>query len=77
MRENRLRWFSHVRHRPTDASVQRVECIKVGQVKRVQGRPKKTWMEVIRQDIKAKGLNKGILLDRDEWRMLTYVPNPA
>ena len=23
-----------------------------------QGRPKKTWMEVIRQDIEAKGLNK-------------------
>ena len=44
MRENRLRWFGHVRRRPTDASVRRIECIKLGKVKRAQGRPKKTWM---------------------------------
>ena len=25
MRENRLRWFGHVRRSPTDASVRRVE----------------------------------------------------
>ena len=47
MRENRLRWFGHVRRRLTDASLQRVERINLGQVKRAQGRPKKTWMEVI------------------------------
>jgi len=42
MRENRLQWFGHVRRRPTDAPVWRVERIKLGQVKRAQGRPKKT-----------------------------------
>ena len=66
-----------MRRRPTDAPVRRVERIKLGQVKRAQGRPKKTWMEVIRQDIKAKGLNERILLDRNEWRKLTHVPDPA
>ena len=30
MRENRLRWFGHVRCRPTDASVRRVEHINLG-----------------------------------------------
>ena len=70
MRENRLRWFGHVRRRPTDALVRRVEHINLGQVKRAQGRPKKTWMEVIRQDIEAKGPSEGILLDRNEWRKL-------
>jgi len=34
-------------------------------------------MEVIRQDIEAKGLSEGILLDRNEWRKLIYVPDPA
>ena len=53
MRENRLRWFGHVRHRPIDVPVHRVERINLGQVKRAQERPKKTWMEVIRQDIEA------------------------
>jgi len=33
MRENCLQWFSHVRHRPTDAPVRRVERINLGQVK--------------------------------------------
>ena len=41
MRENRLRWFGHVQRRSTDAPVQRVKRIKLGQVKRAQGRPKK------------------------------------
>ena len=30
MRENRLRWFGHVRRRPTDAPVRRVEHINLG-----------------------------------------------
>ena len=59
-------WFGHVQRRPTDAPVRRVERIKLGQVKRAQGRPKKMWMEVIRQDIESKGLNEGILLDKNE-----------
>ena len=41
LRENRLRWFGHVQRRPT---VWRVERIKLRQLKRAQGRPKKTWM---------------------------------
>ena len=66
-----------MRHRLTDAPVRRVEHINLGQVKRAQGRPKKTWMEVIRQDIEAKGLSEDILLDRNEWRKLIHVPDPA
>ena len=66
MRKNRLRWFGHVRRRPTDAPIRRVEHISLGQVKRAQGRPKKTWMEVIRQVMEAKGLSEDILLDRNE-----------
>jgi len=66
-----------VLRRPTDAPVQRVERIKVGQVKRAKGRPKKTWMEVIRQDIEAKALIECILLDRNESRKLIHVPDPA
>ena len=50
----------------TDAPVRRVERIKLGQVKRAQEKPKKTWMEVIQQDIETKGLSEGILLDRNE-----------
>ena len=34
-------------------------------------------MEVIRQNIETKGLSEGILFDRNEWRKLIHVPNPA
>jgi len=54
-----------------------LELINLGQVKRAKGRPKKTWTEVIRQDIEAKGLNKGIFLDRNEWIKLIHVLDPA
>ena len=37
MRENCLRWFGHVRRRPTDAPVRRAERINLRQVKRAQG----------------------------------------
>ena len=33
MRENRVRWFGHVRHKLTDTLVWRVERINLGQVK--------------------------------------------
>ena len=66
-----------MRRRPIDVSVRRVEHINLGQVKRAQWRPKKTWMEVIRQGMEAKGLSEGILLDRNEWRKLIHVPDPA
>ena len=69
--------FGYVRRRHTDAPVWRVERINLGQVKIAQRRPKKTWMEVIRQDIEAKGLSEGILLDRNEWRKMIHVPDPA
>jgi len=42
MRENRLRWFGHVRRKPTDVPVRRVKHINLGQIKKAQGRPKKT-----------------------------------
>ena len=60
-----------------DAPIHRVERINLGQVKRAHGRPKKTWMEVIRQDIEAESLREGILLNRNEWRKLIHVPDPA
>ena len=42
MKENCLRYFSHVRRTPTDTSARRVKLINLGQVKIAKGRPKKT-----------------------------------
>ena len=48
MRENHLRWFGHIGHRSRDAPVRRVKKIDIAQGKKLRGRPKMTWMEVIK-----------------------------
>ena len=50
MRENRLRWFGHVGRRPIDAPVRRVKKIDIEQGKKLKGRPKMTWIEVVKKN---------------------------
>ena len=66
-REGRLRWFGHVRRRPDTAPVRRVESISVEGL-RQRGRPRRTWEELVRVDLKALNLDEGMTLDRSSWR---------
>ena len=68
MRENHLRWFGHVGRRPIDAPVRRVEKIDIEQGKKLRGRPKMTWMEVVKKDMKLLELEERIVADRNVWR---------
>ncbi|KAH0452368.1 hypothetical protein IEQ34_019667 [Dendrobium chrysotoxum] len=43
IRESRLRWFGHVKRRPPDDPVRKVEVLDLTYVKKGRGRPKKTW----------------------------------
>ena len=63
MREAGLHWFGHVRRRPRDALVRRCETIECADY-RSRGRLKKSWSEVIRQDLKALGLVEDMAHDR-------------
>jgi hypothetical protein len=63
----RLRWFGHVFRRDLDAGVKRAFLFKVdGKVGR--GRPKRTWYEVVRRDIKDLSICERDALDRTKWR---------
>jgi len=68
MREARLRWFGHIRRRPMDAPVRRGETIVCLNHKRRRGRPRKSWREVIRHDLKTLGLAEDMAHDRKLWR---------
>jgi len=68
MREVRLRWFGHIRRRPRDAPVRRCETIECLKYRRSRGRSKKSWNEVIRQDLKTLGLVEDMAQDRKLWR---------
>ena len=65
MRENRLRWFGHIGCRPMDAPVRRVENINIEQGKKLRGRPKMTWMEVVKNDMKLLELKERMVADRN------------
>jgi len=56
IREVGLRWFGHIRRRSRDALVRRCETIKCPDYRRSRGRPKKSWSEVVRYDLKTLGL---------------------
>ena len=55
--ENRLKWFGHVERRLVDVVVRRVDQMEEGQVKRGRGRPRKTIIETIRNDLEVNELD--------------------
>ena len=68
MREARVRWFGHIRRRPRNAPVRRCETIGYREYRRSRGKPKKSWSEVIRHDLKTLGLGEDMAPDRKLWR---------
>ncbi|XP_065866590.1 uncharacterized protein [Euphorbia lathyris] len=68
MRENRLRWFGHVRRRALDAPVRRTEEWQRDVVVRGRERPKQTWRRVIESDMSLLGIEENMVVDRTEWR---------
>ena len=60
MRRNRLRWFGHVERRDELCWIKRIGTLQVDG-NGVKGRPRKSWREVLREDMREKGLC------RDAW----------
>jgi len=56
LREDRLCWFDHIRRINTDVPVRRCERVDRLDYKRSRGRPKKSWIKVIRHDLRTLGL---------------------
>ena len=49
---------------------------RVDNVKRGRGRPKLTWVESVKRDLKDWNISKEIALDRSAWRLAINVPEP-
>ena len=50
--QHQLRWFGHVQRRPPEALVRSGVLKHVDKVKRGRGRPKLTWDESVKRDLK-------------------------
>ena len=49
---------------------------RVDNVKRSRGRPKLTWDELVKRDLKDWNISKDIALDMSVWRQAINVPEP-
>jgi hypothetical protein len=63
----RLRWWGHIERREESNWLKRCQKIVVPG-KKPLGRPKKSWREVIKRDLKGWGLKEGWARDRNQWR---------
>ena len=49
---------------------------RVDKVKRSRGRPKLTWEESVKRDLKDWDISEELALDRSAWRLAINVPEP-
>ena len=68
VQERRLRWYGHVMRMDGDSGVKKCLSLDVPGT-RGRGRPRKTWSEVVRSDLRALGLTEEMTGDRDLWRI--------
>ncbi|KAG2557075.1 hypothetical protein PVAP13_8NG183305 [Panicum virgatum] len=61
---------------PPEALVHSGVLERVDNVKRGRGRPKLTWDESVKRDLKDWNIFKEIALDRSAWRLAINVPEP-
>ena len=74
--QHQLRWFGHVQRRSPKAPVRSGVLKRVDNVKRGRGRPKLTWDESVKRDLKNWDISKELLLDRSAWRLAINMPEP-
>src|SRR2546425_5779586 len=66
VRRGRLRWFGHVERKEAGDWISKCRKLEVvGAVRK--GRPRKTWMECVKEDMKECGLKKEDAQDRPLW----------
>ncbi|KAG2549580.1 hypothetical protein PVAP13_9KG244826 [Panicum virgatum] len=74
--QHRLRWFGHIQRRPPEAPVHSGVLKRVDMVKWGRGRPKLTWDESVKRDLKDWNISEEVALDRSAWRLAISVPEP-
>jgi len=69
IRRQRLQWFGHIMRRSEGETIRAVIEWKP-EGKRPRGRPRKRWLDVVEEDLKAVGVQewKEIIQDRERWK---------
>ena len=76
VQERRLQWYGHVMRRDEDYVGRRVLEMEV-QGRRRPGRPRRRWMDSVKEDLSERGLTGEEVYDRKRWKRLTRSVDPA
>ena len=79
LQARRLRWYGHVERASPTSSIASTLRLDIPS-SRGRGRPRKTWMDCVKQDRKTLNLSSTDPLDRDAWRAgvtRRVLPTPA
>ena len=75
MREGRLRWYEHVMRRDQEyVEKKMIEMELLG--KRRRGRPKRRFLDVVKEDMGEVGAKETDVEDRKVWRMIIRCGQP-
>ena len=72
LRCGRLRWYGHVQRMDPDTYPRKVENIIVTG-SNPRDRPRKTWMQCIKNDLSVKGLHASLAQNRSSWRRAIHL----
>ena len=73
VQESRLKWYGHASRREDEYVRKRVMAMEVA-VKRKRGRPKRRWLDNIRNDLSEREFNKREdAQDRAKWRRIIKI----
>ena len=70
----RLRWYGHVKRREDYVGKRMMEMAVRGRRKR--GRPRRRWMDLVREDMERVGAGEADEVDRVKWRLLSRCGDP-
>ena len=76
VQESRLTWYGHVSRREDEYVGKRLMGMEVPG-KRRRGRPKRRWLDSIRNHLSERGLSEEDAQDRPRWRRLTRHIEPT
>ena len=75
VQERRLKWYGHVTRREEHYVGRSAMVMKVQGRSKI-GRPKRRWLDKLKDDIKEKGLSADDVYDRATWRRMSSYIDP-
>ena len=70
----RLRWYGHAKRKEDYMGKRMIEMAVPGRRKR--GRPRRRWMDLVREDMEKVGARERDKVDQVKWRLLSCCGNP-